>query len=392
MRVGVDQDRHAGARGLAGVDLVEVAAVGRRVDLEHRARAGGRLDHAVDVERVGRALLDLAPGGMADRVDERVLDRGDHAVGHLLRAHPERGVHGGDHPVEALEQLVGVVERAVREDVALGADQDLDALEALVERVDLVDPPLELLRRDVVAEAVRGRVVGDRDVLQPALARRQRHLLGGLQTVRRGRVHVQVALEVGERHQLGQRVLARRLELAAALAQLGRDPRQAEPLVDRLLARAAQRLARFVVEDPVLGDVQAAADRALAQRDVVGLGAREVLEHVAELVGLDDLEVDLHPRVGGHAGARVARGLHGLHELELAERARERLRVAGRGDDVEVLDGVGAAAQRAGHLDPVARGMLAQGGEDLLRDRLGAREHHPWAPARPRPGSRPASP
>ena len=196
-------------------------------------------------------------------------------------------------------------------------------------------------------------------------------------------MHVQVALEVGERHQLGERVLARRLELAAALAQLGRDPRQAEPLVDRLLARAAQRLARFVVEDPVLGDVQAAADRALAQRHVVGLGAREVLEHVAELVGLDDLEVDLHPRVGGHAGARVARGLHGLHELELAERARERLRVAGRGDDVEVLDGVGAAAQRAGHLDPVARGMLAQGGEDLLRDRLGAREHHPWGrPAR----------
>ena len=55
------------------------------------------------------------------------------------------------------------------------------------------------VRRDVVAEAVRGRVVGDRDVLQAALARRQRHLLGGLQPVRGGRVHVQVALEVRQR-------------------------------------------------------------------------------------------------------------------------------------------------------------------------------------------------
>jgi hypothetical protein len=121
--------------------------------------------------------------------------------------------------------------------------------------------------------------------------------------------------------------------------------------------------------------VQAAADGVLAQRHVVRLGAGEVLEHVAELVGLDDLEVDLHARVRGHARARVARGLHGLHELELAEGACQRLRVARRGDDVEVLDGVGAAAQGTRRLDAVARRVRAQRGEHLPRDRLGAREH-----------------
>ena len=53
-----------------------VAAVGRRVDLEHGAGARGRGDDLVDVDGVSAAALDLAPRRVADRVDERVLDRG----------------------------------------------------------------------------------------------------------------------------------------------------------------------------------------------------------------------------------------------------------------------------------------------------------------------------
>ena len=45
-----------------------------------------------------------------------------------------------------------------------------------------------------------------------------------------------------------------------------------------------------------------------------------MLEHVAELVGLDDLEVDLHARVREHARAGVARGVHGLDQRQLGER------------------------------------------------------------------------
>ena len=37
---------------------------------------------AVEVDRVGLAALDQAPGRMADDVDQRMLDRGDHALGH----------------------------------------------------------------------------------------------------------------------------------------------------------------------------------------------------------------------------------------------------------------------------------------------------------------------
>ena len=99
-----------------------------------------------------------------------------------------------------------------------------------------------------------------------------------------------------------------------------------------------------------------------------------MLEHVAELVGLDDLEVDLHARVREHARAGVARRLHGLDQRQLGQRGRQRGGILGGGDDVEVLDGVGLAAQRAGHLDALGGRVRAQRADDLLGDVLRARE------------------
>ena len=45
---------------------------------------GGLRDDLLDVEVVGRAPEELAPGRMADHVHERVLHRGHHALGHPL--------------------------------------------------------------------------------------------------------------------------------------------------------------------------------------------------------------------------------------------------------------------------------------------------------------------
>ena len=192
---------------------------------------------------------------------------------------------------------------------ALGPDQQLEPVERVVQRADLVDAGAQRVGRDVVAEAVRGRVVGDREVLV-GRARRAAAAISssGRGAVGQRRVGVQVAAQVVELDQLRQPAAGRRrrLELAAALAQLGRDPVEPERRVDLLLGRAAHRLAGRVVEDPVLGDVQAAAHGRLAQRHVVRLGAREVLEDVAELVGLDDPQVDLHARVRDDARARLA--------------------------------------------------------------------------------------
>ena len=146
----------------AGVGVGEVAPVGVGVDLEEGAGARRRLDHPVEVHVVGLAPLDLAAGGMPERVDERVLERVHDPVGHLALADPERGVHARHDPVELLEQLVGVVERPVGEHVHLAAREQGEPLQ--LHRPHALDLAQQLVGRHVVAEAVAGRVVGDRRV------------------------------------------------------------------------------------------------------------------------------------------------------------------------------------------------------------------------------------
>ena len=115
------------------------------------------------------------------------------------------------------------------------------------------------------------------------------------------------------------------------------------------------RLAGRVVEDPVLGDVQPAAHRRLAQRHVVGLGAGEVLQQVAELVGLDDAQVDAQAGVRAAARGVVARRRRSDSMTSSSANACSSAGGSlGGGDDVEVLDGVGQAPRRAGQLDAVA--------------------------------------
>ena len=75
-----------------------------------RVRAAASITRSMSIS-VRRARLDLAAGRMADRVDERMLDRGDHARRHVRLGHRERRVHGGDDPVQLGQQLVVVVER-----------------------------------------------------------------------------------------------------------------------------------------------------------------------------------------------------------------------------------------------------------------------------------------
>ena len=153
----------------------------------------------------------------------------------------------------------------------------------LFQRADLLDPLPEPLGGDVVAEAVAGRVVGDRQVGVAALARRLGHLLERVAPVGEGGVGVEVAADVVDRDQLGQLALARRLQLAAALAQLRLDVGVAEPLVDLLLGRAELDLAALDVGDRRARRPRGRAPTASSRScDVVGLGAGEVLEQVAE--------------------------------------------------------------------------------------------------------------
>ena len=204
----------------------------------------------------------------------RVLDRRQHAGGHLLLGDREGGVDAGDHPVERVDQVVGVVEGAVEADVDLRAGEQAEAALALVPGLDLGDPLPEALGGDVVAEAVTGRVVGDRHVGVAAVAARLGHLLQRVAAVGESRVRVQVAADVVDRDEVGERAVAGGLQLPPTLAQLGLDVGIAEALVDGLLGRAKRDLVALDVGDPVLGDREAARHRLLAQLDVVGRPSR----------------------------------------------------------------------------------------------------------------------
>ena len=174
----------------------------------------------------------------------------------------------------------------------------------LVPGADLLDPLPEPLGGDVVAEAVAGGVVGDRQVGVAALAAGLGHLLERVAAVGERGVGVQVAADVVERDQLRQLALARRLQLAAALAQLRLDVGVAEALVD--LSSVSQS-STSPLSTSVIPCSETERPRATASSrscDVVGLGAGEVLEQVAEGVRGDDPQVDRDRRCGSGRGRR----------------------------------------------------------------------------------------
>src|ERR671910_19869 len=197
-----------------------------------------------------------------------------------------------------------------------------------------------------------------------------------LAVVRPRRVHVEIPAQVSQLDELGQGAVPGCSQLAGALAELRRDPRVAQLLVEVLLGSRGQHLAGLDVLDPVLRDREASLDGVLAEIDVVALRAREMLEQVSVRVGRDDAEVEDEPVVRDDRGLRLPVRLDLRDPRELREVLRQSYGVGGRGDDVEVLHGLGAAPDRSGLGDLVARRVLAQylddrldGGQALLAPR-----------------------
>ena len=231
------------------------------------------------------------------------------ALGHRLLGDRERGVDAGDDPVERRQQVVGVVERAVEADVDLRAGEQAEAALALVPLADLLDPLPEPLGGDVVAEAVAGGVVGDRQVGVAALARRLGHLLERVAAVGEGRVGVQVAADVAR---------ARPAPAACPRAppSARRGPRAAPARCRRSRAarrppprsRRASTSPRLGLGDPVLGDREAARHRVLAQlRRCAALEPVKCWSRLPKALGGDDPQVDRDRRCGSGPARRWAR-------------------------------------------------------------------------------------
>ena len=193
-------------------------------------------------------------------------------------------VDAADDEIELGQRVVGEVQRAVAQDVALDAGEDADA--ETRRRVELAHAPREgdgARFVEAVGHRERLGVVGDRDVLVAALARGRRPSL----RASRGRRSRSCACG-GRRGcgcsstSSGRRPSSGGFDLAAVLAQLGRNPRQAERLVDAGLGLAGDFDFVLDAEQAVFAELQPHADGARADGDVVVLAAGEVLHRRAE--------------------------------------------------------------------------------------------------------------
>ena len=100
---------------------------------------------------------------------------------------------------------------------------------------------------------------------------------------------VQDALQVGLGDQFWQGVLARRLELAAILAQFRRNELHAKDVVEVGLVLAGDLL--LALPDAILADLDVLALRVGAQRDVVRLGAGGMVQKVGIFLVEDEAQI-----------------------------------------------------------------------------------------------------
>ena len=178
---------------------------------------------------------------------------------------------------------------------------------------------------------------------------------------------VQIALEILQLDELRQRAVGRSLDLSLVLAQLGRNPRKAEALVDVGLLRAWLGLAAVDRREAVLGQAQALVAGALAQRHVVRLRAGEVLQQRAPLRRVDHAQVYLHAVVQHDRRLGVAECDHVLHARVPGEALEQRAWVVRRRHEVDVADDLLAATQRAGNLGLATARLGAQRLDQHLR-------------------------
>ena len=133
----------------------------------------------------------------------------------------------------------------------------------------------------------------------------------------------------------GRRVGGGGFDFAAVLAQLGRDVVEVEGAVDLLLGGGGDDGVVFEAEQGVLAEREAALEGALAQRDVVDLGAGEVLQRGAVAGAGKQADVDLEVVAEGEADLVLALGEELVDERERGDV------LDGGGDDVGLAGGAG---------------------------------------------------
>jgi hypothetical protein len=139
----------------------------------------------------------------------------------------------GDHEIEALQNVVFVVERPVRQDVGLDAFEDPEVLaEALVQAVGFPVLLRDLLNGETTGVVGGFGMVGYAEILEAPLARGLSHGLQRLGAVGSIGVGVKDTAQVLVGDELREFAFQSRLDLAASLPELGVDEGQTEGAID----------------------------------------------------------------------------------------------------------------------------------------------------------------
>src|ERR1700751_1573967 len=120
-----------------GMDLVEIEPSRFRVDFEMAAKLAGGGDDALHVDLIRLPLADQPPGGMTENSDMAISHGADDAIGLRLGRQIEIGVDGRDYDIELCQDCVRQVEASVIEDINPDPLENSDAVEPLIESIDL---------------------------------------------------------------------------------------------------------------------------------------------------------------------------------------------------------------------------------------------------------------
>ena len=338
-------------------------------------RSRCRRDQAIEIERIGVSLADQAPGRMPQNGQVAIVHGADDPLGLCGGGKIEIGMYRRHHDIEARQDRVRQVELAVGQDVDLDALQNRDPVELFVQPVDLGD----LLRQPSGVEAVGDRhpaaVIRDGDVFIAACLGGGGHLGERSGAVAPGGVGMEVAAHVGKLDQARQPILPRQRDFTAIFPQLRRHICQSELSVDFLLGRPGDRLVAF--EQPVFIELPAVLIGDPAQRDVVGLGSREIEQ--CRPVGLrrNDAKIDLQSRTQDHRGPGRTVGGDLRHVFVSRQFVADLGAVASRHQDIEIADRIAPPPVAACDHDLALADPLAQRmGKGL---RLGFRNREPEA-------------
>ena len=89
-------------------------------------------------------------------------------------------MHGTNRVIEFLQKVVGIIERAVCQDIDLGRLQDTDPAQTGVQRIDEADLLPQIFHRNAASDLQALGMIGDADVLISKIPCRNRHLFNGV--------------------------------------------------------------------------------------------------------------------------------------------------------------------------------------------------------------------